>query len=111
MLALLPPFWPSIDVRWQSSFPSHFTLLLPFLYCAGPLNLLDTMPPPAVPPSSPLDIVISEPFTIVFLPSIFTLSEHVPPSACVGIAMFGYGIGTNGAGGAGVLQTSGNAKH
>src|SRR4051794_21819730 len=91
--------------------PSAKTLELPFLYWALPLNLLDIMPPPAVPPSSPVETVISVPLTMVFLPTIRIFDEQLPPSAWVHMAMFGYGIGTNGAGGAGVLQTSGKPAH
>src|SRR3954453_21884273 len=67
--------------------------------------------PLSVPASSPLDLGISLPLRIVSLPSIFTLDEQVPALAWLGIAIFGKGTGTNGAGGAGTLQTSGNAKH
>src|SRR5262249_23681829 len=90
--------------------PSTLTLLLPFLHLAGPLNLLETTPPPAFPASSPLDIVISVSLVAVFLPIIFTLLEAVPPSIWVSMAMFGYGIGT-GPPGVGVLHTSGKIMH
>src|SRR5687768_3134912 len=66
---------------------------------------LDMMPP-SVPGSSPDDFEYLAPFTIGILPSVFTFDGPLDVSdAC---PMFGYGIGMGGAGGAGVLQTSGN---
>jgi hypothetical protein len=64
-----------------------------------------------LPASSPLDMDISVFTVAVFLFRIFTLLEQVLPFAWVSIAMFGYGIGIGGAGGAGVLHTSGKAIH
>src|SRR5262245_47326309 len=65
------------------------------------------MPPPAVPPSSPVEVAKFESFTQMGLPPAVTC--FVPCAMSPDFAMFGYGMGTNGAGGAGVLQTSGKA--
>src|SRR5919106_514675 len=88
-------------------FPSNCTSKEKFTNSALPLILLEAIPPPAVPPSSPVDVEKFESFVQIGFPSAFTF--FVPFAVSPDLAMFGYGMGTNGAGGAGVLQTSGNA--
>src|SRR5215218_4792904 len=63
------------------------------------------MMPPMVPASSPIDRLYFAPFAIGISPSSFTVVG--PPEVSAALPMFGYGIGMGGAGGAGVLQTSG----
>src|SRR5258708_39335715 len=109
MLLFESSFCPTIAPKYAAPFPSIFTFELPCLNFAGPLNLLETTPP-ALPASSPLDIVISVASVAAFLPTILTLLETVPPLAWFSMAMLGYGIGT-GPAGVGVLHASGKAKH
>lgn len=73
-----------------------------------PLILLE-MTPIATPGSSPLVMAYAEPFTTTFCESLLTRLETLT-DAIEELPTLGYGIGTGeGAGGAGVLHTSGNA--
>src|SRR2546427_7181849 len=87
-------------------FPSAFTSKLKFTNSAFPLVLFEATPK-SEPASSPVLILKFESFTQMGLPSHFTFV--VPCAVSDDWAMFGYGIGIGGAGGAGVLQTPGNA--
>src|SRR5437868_791979 len=73
---------------------------------AFPLILLEIIPK-RLPASSPVDILKLESFTQTGLPSQVVFLA--PWAVSADLAMLGYGTGTNGAGGAGVLQTSGKA--
>src|ERR1019366_6745543 len=63
--------------------------------------------PPTEPASSPVLVEKLESLRQIGLPSHFTL--ELPEAVSEDRAMLGYGIGTGGAGGAGVRQTSGKA--
>src|SRR5207245_7153030 len=87
-------------------FPTIWTSKEKFTNSAFPLILAETIPIND-PASSPVLILKFESFTHTGLPSQVVFCA--PWAVSADFAMFGYGIGTNGAGGAGVLQTSGNA--
>jgi hypothetical protein len=91
-------------------FPSMLTFMLPFLKAAGPLIMPD-ITPPALPASSPADIMIMVFAKITGMFMIFVLSEHRPGLASVHCAMLGNGVGIGGAGGAGTRHVSGQTKH
>src|SRR5690349_3893610 len=69
------------------------------------LMLTFEMTPPSVPGSSPDERMYWAPFTIGIWPSVLTVVG--PCDASIDRPILGYGIGTGGPGGAGVLQTSG----
>src|ERR1044071_2430224 len=73
---------------------------------ALPLMTPDATPPGALPASSPVLVLKLESFKQIGLPSQVTV--ELPLAVSEESATFGYGIGTGGAGGAGVKQTSGN---
>src|SRR6185503_1602204 len=86
--------------------PSNFTSKEKFTNSAFPLILFDATPS-RLPASSPVLMLKFESLTHVGLPSHFTVDA--PLAVSDDLAMLGYGIGIGGAGGAGVLHTSGNA--
>src|SRR5690606_7950135 len=92
-----------------ASLPSIFTLLTPALNVALSM-LVPEETPFSVPASSPIVRGISLAFVITGWLRTFTFLLQVPPSACWHMPMFGKGVGIGGAGGAGTLHTSGNAK-
>src|SRR5688572_11523636 len=86
--------------------PSIWTSKEKFTNSALPLILFEAMPM-RLPASSPVLIMKFESLMQTGLPSHFTF--FAPLAVSDDLAMFGYGIGIGGAGGAGVLHTSGNA--
>src|SRR4051812_2705578 len=74
------------------------------MYSHSPRLTLDSTPP-MVPASSPDDFMYFAPFTIGICPSHVTVVG--PCDVSDDWPMLGYGIGIGGAGGAGVLHTSG----
>src|SRR5436190_24339929 len=97
-----------MEVWRHNCLPSTFTLMLPILNSASPLNFAEIIPP-KVPGSSPADMGILLPLITAGLPSILTFVDV--SVAWLTCAVLGNGVGINGAGGAGTLQTSGKAKH
>src|SRR5690606_20884053 len=88
--------------------PSTLIELAPCRNTALSIAVFDTTPF-KVPASSPdvREISVCTVQTLRF--RIRTRDEHVLPSAWLSMAMFGNGVGTGGAGGAGTLHTSGIA--
>src|SRR5258706_2044924 len=96
---------------WNSGSPMRHTFLPSNLtsneYIMNSHSPLTTplITPPIEPGSSPLLSAYLAPFTIGMLPSVLTFVGPCEVSA--DFPMLGYGMGIGGAGGAGVLQTSG----
>jgi hypothetical protein len=114
------PLWPGPQayimmffLLWNSESPIRHTFLfsnltsMEYSMNSHSLRLTFDMIPPIVPGSSPEDLEYLAPFTIGIFPSVFTVDG--PLEVSEDWPMFGYGMGIGGAGGAGVLQTSGNA--
>src|SRR3954466_14432211 len=96
--------WNNGSPMRQTLFPSNLTSNEYIMNSQTPMLTLDATPP-ATPASSPDDFMYVAPLTIGIAPSVVPLVG--PPVVSEAWPTFGYGIGTGGAGGAGVLQTSG----
>src|SRR5664279_3648354 len=97
--------WKSGSPIRQTLFPSNFTSK-EYSMNSQKLMLMFERIPPATPASSPDEREYWAPLTIGIWPSVVTVLGRCDVSD--DMPMLGYGIGTGlGAGGAGVLQTSG----
>src|SRR5450755_1750140 len=99
--------WSIKSMARATFFPSKKTSKEKLTNSALPLILFDATPR-SDPASSPVLVIKLESCTQVGFPSHITVL--VPLAVSDDMAMFGYGIGIGGAGGAGVLHTSGNAE-
>src|SRR5258708_175948 len=99
--------WSIRSIALATFLPSKNTSKEKLTNSALPLTLFEATPR-RLPGSSPVLIRKFESFTHGGLPSHVTVLA--PFAVSEDFAMFGYGIGMGGAGGAGVLQTSGNAE-
>src|SRR5437660_8803606 len=93
--------WSIGSIARATFLPSKKTSKEKFTNSALPLTLFEAMPR-RLPASSPVLTWKFESFTQVGLPSHFTVL--LPFAVSDDFAMLGYGIGTGGAGGAGVLH-------